>query len=253
MPDLLEPDVAASAALPSGAAQAESDPFLGLKSGATEIYFIRHGDALPEAAEVINGDYDAQGLSALGRQQARALAARMRAVALVAVYSSPIGRARETAAAVADALDLPVVVDADLREVGIGPIGPPLAADMSPDEIARLLKAQLHEIAVVALTTGRWETIPGSEPSRDLRVRVRGVVERLAGAHPGQRIAIVSHGGMINAYIAAFLGLDRDYFFPAANTSVSVVRVRDNHAMLFALNDIAHLRHPDLTGFDGNT
>ncbi|HEX3270816.1 MAG TPA: hypothetical protein VHR15_09210, partial [Ktedonobacterales bacterium] len=48
--------------------------------------------------------------------------------------------------------------------------------------------------------------------------------------------------GAINAYFAAILGLQRDYFFPTANTSISVVRVKGPNTLIMALNDIAHLR-----------
>jgi broad specificity phosphatase PhoE len=74
-----------------------------------------------------------------------------------------------------------------------------------------------------------------------LRIRLVAVLSRIAAAHPGQRVAVVSHAGAINAYLAAVLGLEQDYFFPAVNTSISVVRVNGARRMLFALNDIGHL------------
>src|SRR6185437_15402762 len=56
------------------------DAFLSLKNGGTEVYMIRHGDALPGVEEVLPGDYDDQALSARGRQQADALAERLRTI-----------------------------------------------------------------------------------------------------------------------------------------------------------------------------
>src|SRR5437879_2830024 len=86
------------------AAEAEiDDPFLSLKRGATEVYLIRHADALPGADEVVGGGYDEQALSELGRRQGQALGERMREIPLAAVYSSPIGRAVQTARYVAEA------------------------------------------------------------------------------------------------------------------------------------------------------
>lgn len=239
-----------TAELPSGTEQLRDEPFLSLKSGATDIYLIRHGDALPAAEDIIAGDYDAQSLSPLGRQQAQAVAERLRETHLAAVYSSPIGRARETAQAIAAAQGLEVEIEPDLREVGLGRVGPELSADLPPAETLKRIKAALHEIAVVAVTSGTWESLPGAERSAELRARMVGVVRRLAAAHPGERIALVSHGGAINAYIAAVLGIARDYFFPTANASISAVRVRGARAMLLGLNDIAHLRAPSLMGFD---
>ena len=218
-----------------------NDPFLSLKSGSTEIYLIRHADALPGAEEVSAGGYDDQALSELGRRQAEALAERLRQVSLAAVYSSPIGRAQQTAASVAAPHGLEVGVAPDLREVGLGPIGPEAAGTLTPEELAGMLRSRLREIAIIAVTTGRWSSIPGSEPSTALRSRLVAVLDRIATAHPGQRVAVVSHAGAINAYLAAVLGLEQDYFFPTANTSISVVRVNGSRRMLLSLNDIGHL------------
>lgn len=226
--------------------RAPADPFLSVKNGGTEIYLIRHADALPGAEEVTDGGYDEQALSELGRQQARALGERMREVPLAAIYSSPIGRARETAAAVAAVSGLEVRIEREWREVELGPIGPALNSGISQEELAKLLKQRLAEIAAVAVTTGRWDSIPGSEPSMQLRARLTAATHRLVQRHRGERIAVVSHAGSINAYIAAMLGLANDYFFPAANTSISIVRMKDERHMLLALNDVHHLRQAGL-------
>lgn len=217
-----------------------SDPFLSRKNGATEVLLIRHGDALPGAEEVVAGGYDAQALSDQGRRQAAALAEAWHGIPIAAVYSSPIGRARETAQPLARDRSLDVVIEPDLREIELGPIG--VDADMkSPEEISAALRTRLRDIAVVALSTGTWDSIPGTEPSAHLRARVRVAVGQIAARHPGERVAVVSHGGAINAYLASVLGIERDYFFPAANTSVSVVRVNGERALLFGLNDVRHL------------
>lgn len=217
-----------------------SDPFLSRKNGATEVLLIRHGDALPGAEEVVAGGYDAQALSDLGRRQAAALAVAWRGVPIAAVYSSPIGRAFETAQPLAHERGLDVLVEPDLREIELGPIG----ADtdhLSPEERSAALKSRLRDIAVVALGTGTWDSIPGTEPSEHLRARIQSAIARITAQHPGERVAVVSHGGAINAYLASVLGIARDYFFPAANTSVSVVRVSGNRALLFSVNDVRHL------------
>lgn len=220
---------------------AEPDTFLSLKRGGTEVYFVRHGDALPGQDEVVLGDYDAQALSDLGRRQAQALASRMTRYQPTAIYSSPTGRALQTARATADALGLTISVDDGLREVELGPIGDDITTD-DPAEVSKLLRARLREIADIAVTSGRWSKILGSETSAHLRARVVAAVARIHQRHPGERVAVFSHGGAINAYFADMLGLERDYFFPAANTSVSVARVLGERRLLMALNDISHLR-----------
>ena len=185
-------------------------------------------------------------MSDLGRRQAQALGERFENVELGAIYSSPLGRARQTAEAVAATSACQVQLDPELREVELGPIRMLPGSEVSREEIATLLRDRLREIAVVAVTSGSWSSIPGSEPSNQLRRRVMNAVVRIAGLHPGKRVAVVSHGGAINAYLAAILGIERDYFFPAANTSISTVRVKGQRQMLFALNDISHLRDQSL-------
>lgn len=233
------------------AAEAEvDDPFLSLKRGGTEVYLIRHADALPGADEVVGGGYDEQALSQLGRRQGQALGERMRATPLAAVYSSPIGRAVQTARYVAEAQGLEVQIEPGVREVVLGPIGVNGEEQTSPEEVADLLRRRLREIAAIAVTSGKWASIPGSEASDELRARMVEAIERLAGRHAGERIAVVSHGGSINAYVATILGIERDYFFPAVNTSISVVRIKGPARMVFALNDVSHLREMGLFTLD---
>lgn len=224
----------------------ESDPFISPKRGGTEIYMIRHGDALPDAEEVVAGGYDDQALSELGRRQARALAERLQPAAPAAVYSSPLGRAIQTARPLAEALGLEVRVENDLREVRLGPVGPQMFASATPQELSEALRRRLRDIALLAIGSGGWSGIPGSEPSEALRARITAAVARIAAAHPGERVAVVSHAGSINAYFAELLGIQRDYFFPAANTSISVLRIKGERRMLLALNDVGHLQQAGL-------
>jgi len=232
---------------PTGETEDIRDPFLSPKNGGTEILLIRHADALPDAAEVVlDGAYNSQALSEVGRRQARALAERLRDTTLAAIYSSPIPRAYQTAAPTAAALGLEVRLDDGLREVEVGPIGPDLPAGATGEEVSRALRERLNDIAAIALSTGMWDSIPGSEGSAALRARATEAVNRLAAGYAGQRVAMVSHGGAINAYIADMLGVRRDYFFPCANTSISVVRVKGARRLLLGLNDVAHLQRTGL-------
>ena len=224
----------------------QSDPFMSLKHGGVEIYLVRHADALPDAAEIVRGGYDEQALSALGRQQAEALANRLRDVSLAAVYASPMGRAIQTAGPTAATHHLEIQSVDGLREVALGGLSANSVSADTPAEVAALLRARLREIATIAVSTGQWESIPGAEPSAHLRARLTATMDRIIAAHPGERVMIVSHAGAINAYLAALLGLAQDYFFPTANTSISVMRAQGPRRMIFSLNDIAHLAQAGL-------
>lgn len=219
----------------------QPDPFMSLRHGGVELYIVRHADALPDADEVVDGGYDAQALSALGRRQAEALADRLREISLTAIYTSPMARAIQTARPTALSHQLEIQPVEELREIALGTLESDALAGATPEEVSALLRTRLREIANIAVSTGSWESIAGTEPSELLRVRLTTAMDRIIAVHPGERVLVVSHAGAINAYLAALLGISHDYFFPTANTSISVMRAQGERRMLFSLNDIAHL------------
>lgn len=225
-------------------------PFMSRKSGAAEIYLIRHGDALPAGDEIVpGGTYDDQPLSSLGRQQAAALAVRLKHIPFDAIYSSPYRRARETAEALADPRGLDVLIEPEVREIRLGQVGNGLPHGVSADEYAVALRERLDTIVRTVARSGYWSSIPGSEPSSEFRARVLAAFDGLAAHHAGQRIAVFSHGGVINAYLALVLGVERDFFFPVLNTSVNIVRVRAGRRVVLGLNDVCHLSDAGLLRF----
>ena len=78
----------------------------------------------------------------------------------------------------------------------------------------------------------------------------RGVVEaleRLVEANPGRKVAVVCHGGVINAYLAHILGTTKLMFFEPRYTSISrVAAARSGQRSVLALNETAHLRGTSL-------
>jgi 2,3-bisphosphoglycerate-dependent phosphoglycerate mutase len=206
---------------------------------------VRHADAIPElGAEVAGAGYDALGLSPRGEAQAAALAARMRrTTALDAVYSSPALRARETAQAIAAALGLEARVDERLREVGM----PVVTLDhLQPGERAAAVRGLLARFGQMAMRDGTWTALAGCEDPKSVRRRMRAFAADLHRTHAGKRVLAVSHAGSINAYVADVLGLARDFFFPAANTAISIVRIGSHGTMVVRLNDTAHLEGLDV-------
>lgn len=214
-------------------------------SAKTTIHLIRHGDAVPDPDAEIDPDrsYDLLGLSVKGRRQAAALGARLRAgPALSAVYSSATLRAFETAQAVAEPFGLAVRSDTRLREIHLGTES---VAHLAPAERADAVRARLAAFAAMAVRDGSWAAVPGCEPPGEVRARIVEAVEEIAHAHPFETVALVSHAGTINAYFAAILGTERDFFFPTGNTSLSTVRIENGRALVVRLNDTAHLERRD--------
>jgi len=208
---------------------------------ATELVLVRHGEATPNPPDAT--DYDPP-LSERGRWQAQRLARRLAGSRIDALYASPLRRAQETAQAVAEATGLPVETVADLREVEV--------------DIARLRAAfrgrdreeLVQDLARRLLAAPRWDTLPGFEPSHRFRLRVRRALEGIVARHPGQRVVVVCHGGVINLCLSFVLDVPRDIFFLPEHTSLTVVRLAGQRAAVQTVGDCAHLwdgSAPDFT------
>jgi 2,3-bisphosphoglycerate-dependent phosphoglycerate mutase len=225
-----------------------NDPFLLQRTQAAELFLIRHGDAIPEADEIaVNGMYSNLPLSRVGRKQALALAERLQSIHFDVIYSSPLRRCQETAAPLVEQLELTPTIIEDIREVGLGKVIALPAVDEKDGLEGRtrlfqaLVKRQ-EEITRLAAGTGSWDAIEGSESSKAFRKRVVRAIDAIASRHIGERVLIFAHGGVINAYAAEVLGLEQDFFFPCANTSITMVRASAERRVLYIMNDIAHLK-----------
>ena len=222
-----------------------NDPFLFQRNNAAEIFLVRHADAIPGEDEIIpSGIYDDLPLSRTGREQVQALAKRLSGLSFDAIYSSPLRRCLETAAPLAERLGMTPIIVEGLKEIKLGNIHP--LPDDSHDLMAltKALQERQLDIVRIAGETGHWDGIPDSEQSISFRQRVVETLDEIASKHIGQRILAFAHGGVINAYIAEVLGLKKDFFFPAANTSITIVRASDKHRVLYVLNDIGHIMKP---------
>ena len=219
-----------------------NDPFLFQRNTAAELFIVRHADAIPDEDEIIpSGIYDDLPLSRTGRKQAQALATRLSGLSFDAIYSSPLRRCLETAAPLAERLGITPIIAEGLKEIKLGNIHP--LPDDSQDlaALTKALKERQLDIVRVAGETGHWDAIPDSEQSIAFRKRVVETLDEIASKHIDQRILAFAHGGVINAYIAEVLGLQKDFFFPAANTSITIVRASYKHRVLYVLNDIGHI------------
>lgn len=196
-----------------------------------DLLFIRH--ALPVRIEGGDGPADPE-LSDPGRRQADALAAWLADEAIDVVVASPLRRAQETAAPLARRLDLDVATVDGLAEFDRhAPWYIPIEELKAADD------PRWH-----AMVAGDWDLDPDQFQ--------RSVVEAVDGIiadNPGRTVAAVCHGGTINAYLSAVLGLDQLMFFVPDYTSVSRIRAsRRGPRSLVTLNETAHLRSANRPG-----
>jgi 2,3-bisphosphoglycerate-dependent phosphoglycerate mutase len=188
-----------------------------------ELFLIRH--ALPVRVDEGTTDGPADpALAPEGHRQADALAAWMAAEQLDALWSSPMRRARETAEPLTERLRLSVQVDDGLAEFDRD------AGSYIPIEELK------------AANDPRWMEVP--EQPEHFRQVVVDAIERIVAAHPGQRVAVVCHGGVVNAYAGHVLGIDDPLFFLPTYTSISrVFAASTGQRSIASLNEAAHLRH----------
>lgn len=187
-----------------------------------ELAIIRH--ALPVRVDegTVEGPADPP-LAPLGRAQAEALATWLATERIHAVWSSPMRRARETAAPMAERLGLEVQVDERLAEYD------------------RHATSYIPLEELKAAGAPRWNQVP--ERPEEFQAHVVAAMEDIAAAHPGQRVAVVCHGGAVNAYVAHVLGLADPIFFLPGYTSISrVLAASSGQRSVSTLNDTAHLR-----------
>jgi 2,3-bisphosphoglycerate-dependent phosphoglycerate mutase len=172
-----------------------------------------------------------------GGEQARRLAARLLMMDRpIAVLVSPFRRCHETLAPfVAASGARPTVVD-DLGEVFIGNWEGMRFEDIvsEDEELARRFREQEPMFSLA----------PGGETGRQLRARVVPAVEEgLRGIQEGT-VLIVSHGGVINAYLGHIMGIPHDMFFLPDNASINTVLVDGDQRSMRFLNDVRHLTDP---------
>jgi probable phosphoglycerate mutase len=174
--------------------------------GVRRLILLRHGQTEWNASDRMQGQYDTE-LSELGRRQAKDAARELMGIEPIALISSDLRRAFDTASALADHSDLDVVPDRRLRETRLG-------------EWEGLTHIEVDARYPGARQQWRLDatfTPPGGESKLDVGARALPVVRELFDARadwPGRTIILVAHGGLIAALTAALLEL------PAANWPV---------------------------------
>ena len=203
---------------------------------ATRILATRHGQTAWNAALRIQGQLDI-GLNDLGRWQARRLALACADEALDAVYTSDLARARDTAQALADEAGLEVRTDAGLRERGFG-----VFEGLTYAEVESRFPEQAR----------RWRQRDagfgpdGGEVLQVFYERAVAAVVALAARHRGQHIAVVAHGGVLDAlYRAATrIALDAPRSWQLDNAGINRLLASDDGLVLVGWADTAHLDAP---------
>ena len=193
----------------------------------TRLLLIRHAEPDEDARGRCYGRLDV-GLSPTGLARAERLAENLRAVELEAVYVSPRLRAVQTAAA----LGVLPTVDDRLRELDFGEL-----EGRTYDEIER----EQPELFRRWMDTPTLVRFPGGESYAELRERVSAAVDDIVAANADRTVALVSHGGVIRAALAATLGLpdERAFSLDVGYARISVVDWFDGTPVVRLVNGVS--------------
>jgi probable phosphoglycerate mutase len=195
-----------------------------------DLVLVRHAEPVRTPAGTVSGPAD-PGLTPLGFQQADRLAAWLACEPIDAVLSSPMRRARETAAPLAAAFGLDVEIVDGLVEYDS------TSADYIPTEELQAT----GDPRWLAMVEGRWEEL-GADPAHVFKARVAKCVDEIIDRFPGRRVAAVCHGGVVNCALASILDIERYLWFEPVYTSISrVAASRSGVRSIVSLNERAHL------------
>jgi probable phosphoglycerate mutase len=194
-----------------------------------EIVFVRHG--LPLRIELETGIADPE-LAAEGHEQAAKMAAYLGVEDVEAVYVSPLRRALETASPLCKLLGLKAVVSEGVAEFDRN------SREYVPVEELRATNDPRWE----KLLRGEWDGVD-EDPSL-FKARVVATVEDMIARHPGGRVVVVCHGGVINQYLAHVLGIETHigFFYPKYTSIHRVMAARSGQRSIVSINEASHLR-----------
>ena len=215
---------------------------VGMASSDTRLLLIRHGESVAQVKGFLSGHNTCVGLSELGRAQAGALRDRLVTTGELGspdlVYTSNLERAIETANIISPAFsDVPRVNECEWCEIRAGE-----AEGLTYEEF----RARHRD--GTALTDDdpyRGSTPDGGESWAEFYVRAGTRLRRIAEEHPGQRIVVVAHGGIIGASFVALgdlpMRMATDIVYETVNTSMTEWRHTGKEWRLVRFNDAAHL------------
>ena len=180
----------------------------------TLVLFVRHGRTATTGTN-LPGRAPGLHLADVGREEAAATANRLAELSqLDAIYSSPLERARETAAPIAATRKLKVTIERGLLECDFG--------EWTGAELKKLMK--LPEWRTV-LTYPSGFRFPGGESFVEMQDRMVGTVQKLVERHRGGVVVCVSHADPIKAAVAHALGTHLDLFQRIVISTCSVTAV----------------------------
>jgi 2,3-bisphosphoglycerate-dependent phosphoglycerate mutase len=204
-----------------------------LSDDVTRIVAIRHGETAWNVDTRIQGQLDID-LNDTGHEQARRLARALAGEGLSAVYASDLSRASATARAVCERVGLPLRYDAALRERAFGTFEGLTWAEVQAHHPESLRRWRARDAAFGP---------PGGETLAAFYERAVSAIAAIAARHRGEHIAVVTHGGVLDALYraASRIALDAPRTWQLRNASINRVLHGEQGFALVGWDDRLHL------------
>lgn len=197
------------------------------------LILVRHG-VTPSTGERAGGRTSAS-LTEEGRGQAEAVAERLAGEKLAAIYSSPIVRARETAAPIAQRHGLDIALVDGVQELDHG--------TWTDKPLKQMANTKLFEWVV---RTPSRVALPDGEAFVTAQTRAVLAVEEIVAAHPQRAtVVVVSHADIIKLIVAHYAGMPLDAFQRLVVSPASCSRLvlpKRGEPRVLSFNDACHLR-----------
>ncbi|MEE8381920.1 MAG: histidine phosphatase family protein [Thermodesulfobacteriota bacterium] len=199
-----------------------------------KVILIRHGETNWNTKQIFRGRKDIP-LNEVGLAQAKAVGISLKDIQIDAVYSSPLGRALETANALSESRSLEIELDEGFIDIDFGKW-----QGTSHEEVQKKYK-DLYEMW---LTKPQMVTFPEGESLKDVNTRSMEALEKVIKKHPGKTLAIVSHRVLNKVLLCSVLGLELSHFWFIKQDTCAINRFeyKDERFYLTLLNDTCHLK-----------
>lgn len=196
----------------------------------TDIVLVRHGETTWHDGNRYAGARDVP-LSAHGHEQARELGRWAKDAGLARVWTSDLGRTRNTAAPAAESTGLEFLVDRRLREVDFGE-----AEGRTPDEMRRAMPGAYAAFLRAPVTNH----LPGGEDPRRAAERGLACLRDITVEHPDDRVLVVCHSTLIRLMVCSLLNIPLDDYrriLPKVrNAWLNEIRLNAGRASLLSWN-----------------
>ncbi len=197
------------------------------------LILVRHGETYWNETHKFQGISDIE-LSSKGLSQAQSLAESLKGETLVAIYTSPLIRARQTAEQIARYHPCPMITDEGLKELNQGQL-----EGLTGEDLRRKFPGFLEKW----IQDPERIPLPQGESLGDLQRRAWASIERITGEYPEGTVVVVAHSFVNLTILCRVLEIPLHHFrrFRQDATGKNVIEFSERGAVLYCLNDTCHL------------